>query len=82
MGTLRAGAVANVVLVSLEGTHTTPAPDAVSTLVYSSGAADIRAVWLAGQQVVSEGRLTLWDEEEIRRDARKEARGLLDRAGL
>lgn len=82
LGVLRPGAVANVVLVSLEGTHATPAPDPVATLVYSSAAADIRAVWLSGQQVVAEGRLTLWDEEEIRRDARREARGLIERAGL
>jgi 5-methylthioadenosine/S-adenosylhomocysteine deaminase len=82
LGTLRAGAVANVVLVNLEATHATPSPDPLATLVYSSSAADIRAVWLAGQQVVAEGRLTLWDEEEIRREAQKEARGLVGRAGL
>lgn len=82
MGVLETGAVANVLLVSLDGTHSTPGPDPLSTLVYSCRSADIRAVWLAGQQVVSEGRLMLWDEEEIRRDAKREARALFQRAGL
>lgn len=82
LGELREGAPANVVLVSLESNHTTPCPDPVSALVNDARSADIRAVWLAGNQVVSEGRLTLWDEEDLRRDARREARALASRAGL
>ncbi len=82
MGALVPGSIANVVLVSLDGTHATPAPDPLSTLVYCCRSADIRAVWLAGEQVVSEGRLSLWDEEEIRREAHLEARALVVRAGV
>ncbi len=82
MGSLVPGSTANVVLISLEGTHATPAPDALSTLVYCCRSADIRAVWLAGEQVVAEGRLALWDEEEIRRDAGREAQALIERAGI
>lgn len=82
MGVLATGRLANVVLVSLEGTHAIPGPDPLSTLVYSCRSADIRAVWLAGQQVVSEGSLMLWDEEEVRREAAREARGLFERADL
>ncbi|HJO03594.1 MAG TPA: 5'-deoxyadenosine deaminase [Acidobacteriota bacterium] len=82
MGSLVPGSIANVLLVSLDGTHATPAPDPLSTLAYCCRSADIRAVWLAGEQVVSEGRLALWDEDEIRREARREARGLVERAGI
>ena len=80
LGELRRGAIANIVLVSIEGLHATPAPDPLSTLVYSCRSADIRAVWLAGRQVVAEGRLTLWDEEEVRAAAVREAEALFARA--
>jgi len=79
MGTLRAGSLANVALVDLRGPHGTPGQDPIATLVYRCRASDVRAVWLGGRQVVAEGRLTLWDEEEITREARREARGLLQR---
>lgn len=82
LGVLREGAIANVVLVNLDDMHTTPRPDPLSALVYSARASDVRAVWLAGEQVVAGGRLTLWDEEEVRREARREARGLQRRARL
>ena len=82
LGALRPGALADVVLVDLQGPHCTPDLDPISTLVYRCGAADVRAVWLAGQQVVAEGRLTLWDEEAVTREARRESHGLLQRAGL
>lgn len=80
LGELRAGAVADIVLVSLEGTHTTPCDDVLRTLAHGCSAADIRAVWLGGRQVVSEGRLTLWDEEELRDEARREQAALAARA--
>ncbi len=56
LGALRPGALADVVLVDLQGPHCTPDLDPISTLVYRCGSADVRAVWLAGQQVVAEGR--------------------------
>jgi len=82
IGVLAEGAVANVLIVSLDGAHATPAPDPLSALVYCCRAGDVRAVWLAGQQVVAEGRLVHWDEEQIRRDARREAQALVVRAGV
>lgn len=82
IGVLQQGAVANVVLVNVDEIHTTPAPDPLAALVHGARASDVRAVWLAGEQVVAGGRLTLWDEEQLRRDARREARELARRAGL
>lgn len=81
LGALRVGSVADVVLVSLEGVHTTPCNDVLQAVVHGCGAADIRAVWLGGRQVVAEGQLMLWDEEEVRVEARREAASLLARAG-
>jgi len=48
MGVLVPGAWANVVIIDLQRLHTTPRHDPVATLVYSTHAADIRDVWLAG----------------------------------
>ncbi len=82
MGELRPGRWANVVLVSLQGLHTTPSPDPLSALVYGCKSSNIRSVWLAGKQVVAEGQLLLWDEEDVRRDANREAHDLFERAGV
>jgi 5-methylthioadenosine/S-adenosylhomocysteine deaminase len=82
MGVLKPGAWANVVVVDLRRLHTAPRHDPVSTLVYSTHAADIRHVWLGGRQVVEDGRLTLWDESEVLADADAQARKLYRRAGL
>ncbi len=82
MGALVPGAWANVVVIDLQRLHTTPRHDLVSTLVYSTHAADIRDVWLGGRQVVEDGRLTLWDEDEVRAEADEQALRLYRRAGL
>jgi len=82
MGALVPGAWANVVVIDLQRLHTTPRHDLVSTLVYSTHSADIRDVWLAGRQVVEAGRLTLWDEDEVREEAEQQAIKLYQRAGL
>ena len=82
MGVLAPGAWANVVVIDLQRLHATPRHDATSSLVYSSRASDVRDVWLAGQRVVEDGRLTLWDEEEVRREAEEQALALYRRAGL
>ena len=82
MGALVPGAWANVVVVDLQQLHTTPRHDLDSTLVYSTRAGDIRDVWLAGRQVVEDGRLTLWDEDGVRAEADEQALKLYRRAGL
>ncbi len=82
IGSLETGKFADLLLVNLEGLHAAPARDPLAALVFACGAADVRAVWLAGKQVVSEGRLLLWDEEQVRRDARRQAAALFARAGL
>ena len=43
MGELRPGRWANVILVSLQGLHTTPSPDPLSALVYGCKSSDIRS---------------------------------------
>lgn len=81
LGVIAPGAWANVVIVDLERVHHTPAPDPLSAVVYSARSADVRDVWLAGQQVVADHRLTLWDEAEVLADANREAERLFSRAG-
>lgn len=82
IGELSTGAVADVMLVSLGAVSATSSDDVLRTLAHGCSAADVRAVWLGGRQVVSEGRLTLWDEEELRDDARREQAALAGRAGV
>ncbi|MFQ5744118.1 MAG: 5'-deoxyadenosine deaminase [Acidobacteriota bacterium] len=82
LGVLAPGAWANVVLVDLERLHSVPIHDPISALVYSAGAADVRSVWLAGRQVVEDGVLILWDEDQVRCEAQRQAGKLFARAGL
>jgi 5-methylthioadenosine/S-adenosylhomocysteine deaminase len=82
MGVLAPGSWANVVIVDLRRLHTTPRHEPVSTLVYSAHAWDVRDVWLGGQRVVEDGRLTLWDESEVMTEADSQALKLYQRACL
>lgn len=58
VGSLEVGKLADIVAVDLDRPHTQPVYDPVSTLVYAAGRADVRAVWVGGEQVVRDGRTT------------------------
>lgn len=79
IGSLETGKRADVSIVSLDRLHTTPCPDAVSTLVYATQSGDVRTVLIDGQVVLRDGELTTLDELEVIREATKEARELFER---
>ncbi len=69
LGTIRPGADADLVLFDL--THPSLAPvtsheKAIPNLVYSANEGAVHTVFVGGRKVVSAGRLTLVNEEEIR----------------
>ncbi|MFL6231147.1 MAG: 5'-deoxyadenosine deaminase [Pyrinomonadaceae bacterium] len=82
IGSLEAGKRADVSIVALDKLHTTPRPDAVSTLVYAAEAADVQTVLIDGRIVMHDGGLTTLDEREVLADATKEASDLFGRAGV
>lgn len=73
IGSIEIGKRADLQLVDFSRLHTTPAPDPVSTLVYSATAADVLWVLIDGRVVMREGKLTTLDEAEVIKSANREA---------
>lgn len=82
IGSLEVGKRADVILVDLERTHTTPRPDVVSTLVYAAEARDVRTALIDGEMVLENGELKTLSETEVIAEARAESEALFVRAGL
>jgi 5-methylthioadenosine/S-adenosylhomocysteine deaminase len=58
IGSLEPGKFADMVLIDLKRAHAVPIFDPVTHLVYSTAKSDVRHVFLAGEQVVRDGKLT------------------------
>lgn len=58
IGSLETGKLADMVLVDLKRPHAVPMFDPMTHLVYSTNKSDVRHVFLGGEQVVRDGRLT------------------------
>jgi len=83
IGSLETGKLADVIVVNLDGIHSTPhARELVSALVYSAQTTDVRSAVIDGQIVLKDGDLLTLNEESVRRDADRESADLLKRAGL
>lgn len=81
LGTLKAGSLADVVLIDCQKPHLTPLGDAQAALVYAARSADVRTVIVDGRIVVRDGRMTTLDEDEVRERAGERARRALARVG-
>lgn len=65
LGSLESGKLADLIAVNLDAPNTQPVYDPVSTLVYSAQASQVSHVWVNGQLLVDEGRLTRIDRQRI-----------------
>jgi 5-methylthioadenosine/S-adenosylhomocysteine deaminase len=71
LGVIAEGALADIVVVDTRKPHWCPANNPVSALVYSAKASDVESVFVAGRQVVSEGRVVGLDMEGLMREVEK-----------
>ena len=69
IGLLREGFQADIVLLDLQGMALTPLNHLQRQLVLCEDGRSVKHVFVSGQQVVSEGKLTLIDEDSLRSDA-------------
>lgn len=69
IGLLREGFQADIVLLDLKGTALNPLNNLQRQLVLCEDGRSVKHVFVAGQQVVSDGKLTLVDEDALRVDA-------------
>ncbi len=65
-GALREGALADVILVDLEGAHVQPVHHPLSALVYAAQAGDVRTTIVNGQLVMKDREVLTLDEDEVR----------------
>jgi 5-methylthioadenosine/S-adenosylhomocysteine deaminase len=68
LGTIRVGAPADVILLDLNAVLNTPIAKLANALVYGEDGSSVRSVFVAGRMVVRGGRLTMIDEDQLRRD--------------
>jgi 5-methylthioadenosine/S-adenosylhomocysteine deaminase len=65
-GQLIEGAQADLVVVSLTGTHQLPSYDPVATLIFASSGRDVILTVVAGREVYRNGRVSNVDEDRLR----------------
>lgn len=80
IGSLEPGKKADITIVDLSAPNATPAHKPVSTVVFSSSAADVRTVIVDGQVLMENRKLKTIDETEVLSDAREAGARLLERS--
>lgn len=81
VGVIRAGAKADLVLLDPMAPNLRPVVDGAGIVVHSGGAGAVKTVIVDGRITLENGRPTLFDAEEVVREAQKVADGLWRRAG-
>ena len=66
IGALTQGMQADMAVVSLNGVHQQPVNDPVDALVFSSSGRDVLLTMVAGKEIYREGRVSGFDEAELR----------------
>jgi 5-methylthioadenosine/S-adenosylhomocysteine deaminase len=64
-GSLEIGKSADLIAVDLNRVQTQPLYHPISQLVYATGREQVREVWVAGRQLVSDGTLTTLDQAQL-----------------
>jgi 5-methylthioadenosine/S-adenosylhomocysteine deaminase len=82
IGSLEVGKRADVIVVALNQTHSAPANEVVSSLVYTAQPSDVLATIVQGSIVMRDGALLTLNESEVLEDANREASAMTKRAGI
>ena len=82
IGSLEVGKRADVIIVDLNGLHSAPETDVISSLVYSAQAADVSATIIDGHVVMKNRALTTLNEVDVIAEANREAKALSERAAV
>ena len=82
LGTLTAGALADFIMVDMNGIHHQPNNRPACSLTMSARGSDVKHVVINGDIVVENGRSTRVDQDKIIADAVQASADLIDRAGI
>jgi 5-methylthioadenosine/S-adenosylhomocysteine deaminase len=77
-GSIEPGKSADLVALDLRDPDTQPVYNPISQLVYAAGRDQVRQVWVAGRQVIRDGRPTTLETDEILGEAREWGRRIAD----
>ena len=81
-GSLTVGKEADLVIHDASAAHWQPRGNPVQQLIWAAQGRTVRDVFVAGRKVVSNGRCTTVDQNELHRRAQGRQSGVLSRAGL
>lgn len=79
-GRLIPGMKADITLVDLHGAHSVPSDRVMSALVYAAHASDVRHVFVDGELLVKDSRLTRWNLPELIGEFEARARHLMEKS--
>lgn len=65
LGSIETGKQADLIAISMNEVHTQPLYNIASQLVYASNSSQVHNTWVAGKQLLSDGKLTTLNEQEI-----------------
>jgi 5-methylthioadenosine/S-adenosylhomocysteine deaminase len=82
IGSIEVGKRADVIVIELNRSHSSPSPDVISALVYSAQASDVRSTIIDGQVVMLDRQLLTLNEPDVIREANRQASELVQRARL
>ncbi len=82
IGSIEIGKYADLVVIDMRGAHAAGAGDVYTNLVYSARSGDVRHVFIAGQQMVRDGTLIAFSEQEAIEEASRQRERIVERAGL
>ncbi len=80
IGSIEVGKRADLIVVDLSESHSVPADDVISALVYSAQGSDVRSTIVDGQVLMRERELSTLNEANVLADANREAEALKVRA--
>ncbi len=80
IGSIEKGKKADITIIDIKKSHLTPHFNEEASIVYSANGNDVDTVFVDGEIVVEEGKLTKMNETKIIEKADKEARNLISKA--
>lgn len=66
IGSIEVGKEADLIAIDLNALHLTPIHNVLALLIFATGRSDVSDVWVAGERVVKDRRLTKIDSDELR----------------
>lgn len=82
LGYLAVGNKADIIIVDLNTTHSTPVYSLTSALVHTASGSDVHTVIVDGRVLLDAGRVTMVDEITLLTECREAASRLLERVGI